>query len=354
METDNWVSGHLITLFEEWSGEKARTISALPESGSYRYYVRISSDSRMAVGVHYPDLRENQAFIGFARHFRGLGLPVPELYAVSSDGTTYLQEDLGDVDLFTLLHDPATADPRSEERIKVLTQVIEWLPVFQVEGHQSLDYSLAYPRRSFDRQSMLWDLNYFKYNFLKLVRMPFDEQALEDDFHVFTDFLCQAPTGFFLYRDFQSRNIMIRDGRTGFIDFQGGRMGFPAYDLASLLFDAKAGFEPAERDWMYRLYRERLAAYDPAWGDELDRFFAGFILVRKLQALGAFGFRGLIENKKSFLLSIPPALANLDYVTAHYRLEPGIPELWRILNELPHCPGMKRILQDIRTQPFGS
>jgi len=349
MEADGPVNEQFVRLFEEWSGEKVRTISDLPESGSYRHYARVKGITRTAVAVHYADLRENHAFIGFARHFRKQGLPVPEIYAVSDDGAAYLQEDFGDEDLFALLHGSECQLADSTRRRDVLLKIIEWLPRFQVEGHQGLDYSLAYPRRSFDQQSMLWDLNYFKYNFLKLVRAPYDEQALEDDFHTFTDFLCQAPTAFFLYRDFQSRNIMIRDNHPGFIDFQGGRMGFPAYDLASLLYDAKAGFQPPEREWMYQVYRDHLAAYRKQWAGELDRFYPGFILIRKLQALGAFGFRGLIENKKSFLLSIPPAMVNLEYVTSHYSIEPVIPQLWKVLKDLPHGMGMKKILTDIKT-----
>jgi aminoglycoside/choline kinase family phosphotransferase len=354
METDSTVSELLIRLFEKWSGEKIRTISALPESGSYRYYARIIGESKKAIAVNYTDLRENRAFIGFARHFRSVGLPIPEIYAVSDDQTTYLQEDFGDEDLFALLHETDTQINYPEKRKDILEQVIRWLPRFQIEGHRGLDYSLAYPRRSFDKQSMLWDLNYFKYNFLKLVRLPFDEQALEDDFHSFSDFLCQAPTDFFLYRDFQSRNIMVFDNRPGFIDFQGGRMGFPAYDLASLLFDAKAGFSPEERDWQYQLYRENLASYQEEWASMLDRFYPGFILIRKMQALGAFGFRGLIENKRSFLLSIPPAMINLEYVTTHYSIDIRMPEMWKVLCELPHCPGMKRILSDINKNHSGS
>jgi aminoglycoside/choline kinase family phosphotransferase len=198
---------------------------------------------------------------------------------------------------------------------------------------------------------MLWDLNYFKYNFLKLVKIPFDEQALEDDFHTFTNFLSTAPQNAFLYRDFQSRNIMVRNGEPCFIDFQGGRMGFPAYDLASLLFDAKAGFSPDERASLFSDYILHLGKYDPVWPPLIHRYYPGFILIRKMQALGAFGFRGLIENKKPFLQSIPPAMINLQWVTANFRLEPDIPELWRILCELPHFKGMKRIISDISKYP---
>jgi aminoglycoside/choline kinase family phosphotransferase len=198
---------------------------------------------------------------------------------------------------------------------------------------------------------MLWDLNYFKYNFLKLVRIPFDEQALEDDFHTFTDFLADAPRNAFLYRDFQSRNIMVWQDEPRFIDFQGGRMGFPGYDLASLLFDAKAGFSPEERQSLYDAFTANLATYDPAWKSLMDRYYPGFVLIRKMQALGAFGFRGLIENKRAFLQSIPPAMTNLGWVTDNFCLEPRIPELWRVLCDLPHHKGMKKIISDILKHP---
>jgi len=345
MEIDGYVKEEFVRLFEKWSGETVRAISTIPESGSYRLYARLAGDTKNAIAVFYSDLRENEAFIGFARHFRQKGLPMPEILEISDNREMYLQEDFGNTDLFALLQ--STEDTDRIRRGEVLGRIIDWLPKIQVEGHQGLDYSLAYPRKSFDKQSMLWDLNYFKYNFLKLVKLPFDEQALEDDFHSFSDFLCLASQDFFLYRDFQSRNIMLRDGNPGFIDFQGGRMGFPAYDLASLLYDAKAGFSADERSHLYGQYREKLASYRDEWSGMLDRFYAGFILIRKMQALGAFGFRGLIEKKKSFLLSIPPAMSNLEQVTAAFRLECTVPELWKVLCELPHCPGMKRVISEI-------
>lgn len=336
-------------LYREWSGEEPQAISALPESGSYRLYARIAGLNRHAVVVHHTDIRENLAFIGFARHFRQAGIPVPEIYGVSADNLIYLQEDFGDTDLFEILQQTnASADPG--RRSGLLKMVIEWLPRIQLEGHSGLNYDLAYPRRVFDKQSMLWDLNYFKYNFLKVIRMPFDEQALEDDFHAFTSFLAGAPQNAFLYRDFQSRNIMIRDKQPCFIDFQGGRMGFPAYDLASLLFDAKAGLTPEERNLLYSLYLEEIARFDPAWPVLMDKYYPGFVLIRKMQALGAFGFRGIIEKKRGFLQSIPPAMVNLEWVTSNFSV-PGIPELWRVLCELPHHKGMKRIISDVLKNP---
>ena len=335
-------------LYEKWSGEPCLSISPLPESGSYRTYARVNGATHRVIAVHHTDLRENRAFLGFADHFLSKELPVPHILEVATDQACYLQEDLGDIDLFTILRETEPSGPSNVTRRRTLEQVIDWLPRFQIKGHQGLDYSLAYPRRVFDQQSMLWDLNYFKYNFLKMVRFGFDEQALEDDFQRLSEFLCQAPVNAFLYRDFQSRNIMIHDGQPGFIDFQGGRMGFPAYDLASLLFDAKAEFTPEEREWMYDRYRKNLAEYEAGWEQQLDRFYTGFVLIRKMQALGAFGFRGISERKKSFLLSIPPAMKNLEWVTRHCSLDIQVPELWRILSELPGSRGIEAICEEIK------
>lgn len=347
---DEPIRAEFSRLFEKWSGEETQTISSLPESGSYRLYARITGKTRQAVAVYHTDLRENLAFVGFAGHFRRAGIPVPEIYSCSTDSLCYLQEDFGDHDLFEFLQH-SEGPPAFDSRLQLLKKVIKWLPCIQIDGHKGFDYHLAYPRQVFDKQSMLWDLNYFKYNFLKLVKIPFDEQALEDDFHTFTSFLAEAPQNAFLYRDFQSRNIMIRNGQPCFIDFQGGRRGFPGYDLASLLFDAKAGISPGERALLYNDYLGHIAKYDAQWPSHIEKYYPGFILIRKMQALGAFGFRGLIEKKRAFLQSIPPAMINLAWVTENYNMGSEIPELWRVLAELPHFKGMKRIVTDILLHP---
>lgn len=340
-------------LYQKWSGEPCLDIIPVPESGSYRTYARLKGPSHQIIAVHHTNLHENRAFIGFAKHFESLQLPVPKVFVVDSSEQIYLQEDFGDTDLLALLQTTATNPLTTGKRKELLGEIIDWLPKFQIEGHKGLDYSLAYPRKVFDHQSMLWDLNYFKYNFLKMVRVGFDEQALEDDFQHLATFLSQAPLNAFLYRDFQSRNIMVCEDKLGFIDFQGGRMGFPAYDLASLLFDAKAELTAEEREWLYQRYRTRLAEYQNGWDHLLDRFFPGFVLIRKLQALGAFGFRGISERKKSFLLSIPPAMRNLQWVTSNYQLEIEIPELWRILIDLPESSGIQSINEEINELTTG-
>jgi aminoglycoside/choline kinase family phosphotransferase len=194
---------------------------------------------------------------------------------------------------------------------------------------------------------MMWDLNYFKYHFIKLSGLNFDEQQLEDDFESLAGYLNQAPRHFFMFRDFQSRNIMVRDDRVFFIDFQGGRMGYPAYDLASLLFDAKAELSPWIREKIQGVYMDDIIATGKIQPDEFMRYYPGFVLIRKMQAMGAFGFRGIIERKAHFLQSIPPAMKNLDWVINNYRLELHIPELWRILSVLPGSPFVRKVEEQI-------
>lgn len=314
-------------LFLQWSGEASVAVEELPASGSDRSYFRISGQNRQAIGAWNGDLSENKAFIGFSKHFTNAGLPVPEVYLGSGDGRAYLQTDLGDTTLFGLL----SAEGLTEEVRNLYRQAVGWLPAFQIKGAKGLDFSLCYPRSSFDRQSMMWDLNYFKYYFARLSGKGFDEQALEDDFTRLSDFLLQAESTFFLYRDFQSRNIMIVDHKPVFIDFQGGRKGPLQYDIASLLFDAKANLPFAFREELLGLYISeagKIAEFDE---NEFRRYYYGFVLIRILQALGAYGFRGFYQKKEHFLQSIPFALDNLEYLFNHHPIGIKIPELEKLL-----------------------
>ena len=218
---------------------------------SGRKIVRLAGGKTTAVGILYGVREENLAFLAFSRHFRKHGLPVPEIYAEDLAHGAYLEEDLGDTTLFDLLSKNRVGEKLAPEVIEAYRQAVAVLPRFQVEAGRDLDYSVCYPRGSFDRQSIAWDLNYFKYYFLRLAAIPFGEQALEDDFGRLTDFLLQAPSDYFLYRDFQSRNIMMRAGEPYFVDYQGGRRGALQYDIASLLYDAKADLSPdVRRDLM--------------------------------------------------------------------------------------------------------
>jgi len=307
----------IINLFKQWSGEEFVKTELIPPSGSYRQYIRIIGEEKRVMGVYNTDKKENNAFVSFSRHFKSKGLPVPEILAVDESKDIYLQDDFGDTMLFDYIQNERSGDHFPDSLVLILKKTIKELVRFQIEGHEGLDYSLAYPRAAFDKQSMMWDLNYFKYYFLKLAKIPFDEQLLEEDYLKFTDYLLQAPSDHFLYRDFQSRNVMLKDGEPRFIDYQGGRKGALPYDLASLLYDAKADFPQAIRDELLAYYLEELGQYSQIDIEGFKSHYYAFVLIRMMQAMGAFGFRGFYEKKEHFLQSIPYALRDLKEVLLH-------------------------------------
>ncbi|MFZ0560664.1 MAG: RNase adapter RapZ [Terriglobales bacterium] len=295
--------------------------------GSGRKIIRLSTEKHSAIGILYGIREENTAFLEFSRHFRRHGLPVPEIYGEDLTRGAYLEEDLGDTTLFEFLSDHRQGATIAPEAIAAYRQVVALLPRFQVEAGRDLNYKVCYPRASFDRQSITWDLNYFKYYFLRLAGIPFNEQALEDDFSRLTKFLLSAPRDFFLYRDFQSRNVMLRGGLPFFLDYQGGRKGALQYDIASLLYDAKADLPPDLRQQLLDHYLDSLAGFL-----DLDRaaflhFYYPYVYVRIMQALGAYGFRGFYERKEHFLQSVPYALKNLRWLLHNVELPVALPAL---------------------------
>jgi aminoglycoside/choline kinase family phosphotransferase len=294
---------------------------------SGRKIVRLAGGKTTAVGILYGVREENLAFLAFSRHFRKHGLPVPEIYAEDLAHGAYLEEDLGDTTLFDLLSKNRVGEKLAPEVIEAYRQAVAVLPRFQVEAGRDLDYSVCYPRGSFDRQSIAWDLNYFKYYFLRLAAIPFGEQALEDDFGRLTDFLLQAPSDYFLYRDFQSRNIMMRAGEPYFVDYQGGRRGALQYDIASLLYDAKADLSPDVRRDLMGSYLDALGNYVDLNREAFLRYYYAYVYVRIMQALGAYGFRGFYERKAHFLQSVPYALKNLRWLLHNVSLPIELPTL---------------------------
>ncbi len=321
-------------LFEHLFGEPAERITPLKGDGSVRKLLRLASASRTAIGVLNPDLRENRAFLEFSRHFRRCGLPVPEIYAEDLDRGVYLEEDLGDTTLFEFLTGNRDTNGLSEAAVDLYRRVVEILPRFQIEAGRTLNYEACYPRPSFDKQSMMWDLNYFKYYFLRLAKIPFNEQALENDFESFTEFLLAAERCFFLYRDFQSRNIMVRNGEPFFIDYQGGRRGALQYDIASLLFDAKADLPVEVREELITRYLEVASTLSPIDREDFLRYYPGYVYVRIMQAMGAYGLRGFYERKQHFLASIPYAIRNLEYLLRTAALPLDLPELTQVWRRL--------------------
>lgn len=327
-------------------------------SGSNRLYFRITlADGRTVIGAFNGDIAENEAFFTYTRFFMERGLPVPQLIAVHPDRQHYLQSDLGATTLYDHLSQNRAADGQpSEKTIGYYEKAVRALPALQLSGRQGLDFSVAYPRPAFDRQSMQWDLNYFKYYFLKLVGVPFHEQRLEDDFNRLTDYLLTAEDGFFLYRDFQSRNIMVSDDEVHFIDYQGGRRGALQYDVASLLYDAKADLPQALRNRLLDLYLDELSSRMPVDRARFTAHLQGFVLIRILQAMGAYGYRGYFERKAHFLQSVPYAARNLTGVLDHWVMPVRLPELTRALRQVvasdfvrPYLPSGKLT---VRVQSF--
>ena len=295
--------------------------------GSGRRIVRLANDQTSAIGILYDVREENVAFLEFSRHFRSRGLPVPEIYAEALEQGAYLEEDLGDTTLFDLLGRNRAEGEIAPQAVEAYRKALTVLPRFQVEAGRDLNYKVCYPRARFDRQSIAWDLNYFKYYFLRLAGISFNEQALEDDFAQLTDFLLSAEQDYFLYRDFQSRNIMLRQGQPFFVDYQGGRKGALQYDPASLLYDAKADLPPALRQQLLDFYLEQLGAFIPIERAAFMRHYYAYVYVRLMQALGAYGFRGFYERKSHFLQSVPYALKNLRWLQHNVELPIALPTL---------------------------
>src|SRR5215472_4368034 len=295
--------------------------------GSGRKIIRLSNDKAKAIGILYGGREENVAFLEFSKHFRRHGLPVPEIFAEDLDHGAYLEEDLGDTTLFELLSKNRNGESIAPPVVEAYRKVVAILPRFQVEAARDLDYSVCYPAASFDRQSIAWDLNYFKYYFLRLAGIPFNEHALENDFNRLADFLLSAPRDYFLYRDFQSRNVMLREGQPYFVDYQGGRKGALQYDIASLLFDAKADLPPDLREDLLYDYLRALANFILVDREAFLRYYYAYVYVRIMQALGAYGYRGFFERRAHFLQSVPYALKNIRWLLHNVQLPIELPTL---------------------------
>jgi aminoglycoside/choline kinase family phosphotransferase len=332
----------VLSLFTSWSGEEPKEIIGLPPSGSDRKYFRIFYSRGSVVAAYNPIEQENNAFLSFTRHFASKGLNVPNILAEDPKNFVYLQDDLGDTTLFSLL-------PHSREQVLFNDTVMDYyrkildeLPRFQIQGAMGMDFSVCFPRHAFDRNSMMWDLNYFKYYFLKLAGIYYDEQKLEDDFQAFCDYLLEADGEYFLYRDFQSRNIMIHLDEPWFIDYQGGRKGALQYDIASLLYDAKANIHPAQREELLDYYIESVKKHMQIDDKKFRDHFYGFVIIRIMQAMGAYGFRGFYEKKALFLQSIFYAKRNLLWLLENNKVPQDTPYLRHILYEIIASPNLKK------------
>lgn len=309
-------------LYKQLFGSLPENIKPLTKAGSNRQYFRLSGSKATVIGVIGTSIEENEAFIYLSNHFTSKGLPVPHVLAVSSDRLCYLQDDLGDVSLFSRLDD-----------ISLLKKTISLLPDLQYLGAEGLDFDKCYPVKSFDKQSILWDLNYFKYCFLNTTALSYNEPKLEQDFRKMAERLSEPDCRTFMARDFQSRNVMIKNNAPWFIDFQGGRRGPAEYDLVSFISQARAGFSDEVKKLLIETYIDSASRYKTIHQAEFIERLHEYELLRNLQVLGAYGFRGKFERKPHFIKSIPLALASLGKVIAYPGAE-NYPYLVSVLRDM--------------------
>ena len=315
-------------------GEKALEINAMPSSGSSRRYFRVKTDKRYLIGAFNLNIEENDAFFSFSKHFHECGLPVPEVLAISPEKDVYIQTDLGDDTLFSHVENCLKNDKFDDETIELYKKSLDKLVDFQVIGHKGLDYSKAFPTPEFDEMSIMQDLNYFKYCFLKeQEEISFNETRLDADFQRLAKYILDAPSDFFMYRDFQSRNIMIVNNEPYFIDYQGGRKGPLQYDVVSLLYQVKARIPEEIRAQLINYYKQRISSEKSSLVESFDKYFPAFVLLRLLQVLGAYGFRGLIQKKLHFMQSIPYAIREIMKACNNWSLPFELPELQTVIKQ---------------------
>lgn len=324
------ITDTLTKLYTPFFNEAPLRLIPLPASASARMYFRIESNNQKALGAFNANVIENNAFFYLAQKLKQAGVRVPEIYAISEGATCYILEDLGDTTLYQFVEKQAKQGNWAKVE-QMYKKVIAAMPAIQYNAAAQIDFTKCFPRAAFDRQSIEWDLHYFKYLFLKIAHVDFDEQKLEDDFRALTDFLLDAPAQFFMFRDFQSRNIMLFNDEPYFIDFQGGRQGALQYDLASLLFEGKTNLPNALRESLLEHYLSVFSGYDFFQKDEFLRYYPAYALVRMLQAFGAYGYRGIVEQKAFFVQSIPHGIQNIKYLLANYELDCPVPYLKDLL-----------------------
>ena len=336
------VTEELKRLYYEYTGSQAEDITELPSSGSNRRYFRISGPKTL-IGVSGSSQEENKAFIYMSGFFRGKGISVPEVHFYSDDYSFYLQEDLGDTMLFNAIEKGRKSCVFDEEERRLLHKTITQLPSIQYAGAEGFEYENCYPQPEFNQRSILWDLNYFKYCFLKATGMEFQEDRLEDDFQKMADVLMRSSSATFMYRDFQSRNVMIKEGEPWLIDFQGGRKGPVYYDVASFLWQAKANYPDSLRKELLKEYLDSLCKYQPVDEKYFYAQLRHFVLFRTMQVLGAYGFRGYFEKKPHFIQSVPFAIENLRQLLQEPY--PEYPYLCHVLKELTE---LKQFTDDLQ------
>ena len=316
-------------LFKTFSSDTVTNIEKLPQSGGDRVYFRVSAAEKTFIATYSTNLKETETFLYFSEHFKNASAPVPNVYAVNDTGTLYLQEDFGAVSLLDTLEKEGLND-RTKELFK---KTLKALAGLQINGDKNLDYAQCITGKEFGKQAILSDLLYFKYYFLDTLKIPYDKEKLGNDLHALSEYLNNTDHKYFMFRDFQSRNVMVKDDEIFFIDYQGGMKGAIQYDVASLLWQAKAGLTD---EWKNELLDYYIECAENELGQTIERKsflsqYNGYVLIRLLQVLGAYGFRGLFERKAHFLTSIPLALRNLKWFLQNKKVGLSVPEFERML-----------------------
>src|SRR5688500_2620851 len=321
------------SLFSSFSRQPISSVEKLPQSGSDRTYFRIfTEDENSYIATYNPHRKETRTFIAFSRHFKTTGSPVPAIYMCNIEETIYIQEDFGNISLLNKLEQYGYTDCS----YNLFKKSLKELAYMQIVGGKNLDYELCLTAKEFGKQAILSDLLYFKYYFLDTLKLPYDKQALIDDFEALSTYLTHTGTKHFMFRDFQSRNIMVKEEHVHFIDYQGGMKGALQYDVASVLWQAKAELPD---DWKNGLLEDYMDFIDDLLEKPVERSsfvsqYNGYVLIRLLQVLGAYGFRGLFERKAHFLISIPLALRNLKWFVENKHIGIVLPEFDKILTEI--------------------
>lgn len=317
-------------LFEKFAGPGASSIEKIPQSGSDRIYFRIlSNDKSTYIATYGKNIKENETFLYFTNHFRSCGCPVPQIFAVNESKTIYIQEDFGDVSLLNKLDELGY----SNEVFALFQSALRQLAHLQIKGDANLDYTKCITSKEFGKQAIMSDLLYFKYYFLDTLQVPYDKEQLLDEFDQLSTFLTSTDHKYFMFRDFQSRNILIKDDQVHYIDYQGGMKGALQYDVASMLWQARAELPD---EWKNSLLAYYIGCAEEQLHAKIDRprfvsQYNGYVLIRLLQVLGAYGFRGLFERKAHFLTSIPLALKNLKWFLKNRSAGIQLPEFDRLL-----------------------
>jgi aminoglycoside/choline kinase family phosphotransferase len=315
----------IVQLYKSWKGKEPERVEVLPQSGSERRYFRLHENNGTIIATYGANIKENETFIYFSN------LPVSDILAINDEITAYLQEDFGDISLLKILE----TEGFTEHAYSLFKKSLEALVELQVKGDEALNYNFCLTNTEFGKQAIMADLLYFKYYFLDALRRPYDKQKLMNDFEALSSYLTHTEYKYFMFRDFQSRNIMVKEDQSvHFIDYQGGMKGAPQYDVASMLWQARANLPD---EWKENLLTDYMNSFEHLIQSPIDRNifrnqYNGYVLIRLLQVLGAYGFRGLFERKAQFLTSIPLALKNLKWFFENQSLGIAVPEFGKILS----------------------